>query len=391
MSKIKQLLIPAKLQELKAYQIHQQRLKQGKFSDPETNWNEAREYFAHHPHEILIWSLKNSLLRIGRSFKNLLYICGRILVFPRYLYLRLFELFKSEISRPFALEIIKIAISLIALICTAIGLSYNCKVLETATENVFLNSYSEVVKQINSTDEYLVVIGINTSRNLAIQFPNHRLQIIKFLGSFINWNSSSQILNSSKNQIKLRNIIVWNHKANTFFPDANSSLKPQDKYYINLVELAAKVIGELNKDQTYKKEISFSMANSKLTNMQLSGLNYSGGDLSYSDLTGSPLHGTNINGTIMIGTIFTNSQIKQSCNWKDARFAVSDKENAQRVDQLIQDKASDPEKTIDCSKWKHLVPNFGYLHKPSKRTNFLPKTFVATQNSAVPPSKPTLR
>jgi len=48
----------------------------------------------------------------------------------------------------------------------------------------------------------------------------------------------------------------------------------------------------------------------------------------------------------------THQQIKSACFWKQAIYKVEDKENKQFIEQLKQDKKSDPKQPIDCSFWK---------------------------------------
>jgi len=61
----------------------------------------------------------------------------------------------------------------------------------------------------------------------------------------------------------------------------------------------------------------------------------------------------------------TPAQIKSACNWSTALYRgkfdsdkltwiVDEKANQQFIQQLKQDKASEPKEPVDCSKWSEL-------------------------------------
>jgi hypothetical protein len=71
MSRKKTPSIPFELQQIKAYELSQQRLLEGRESNSDDNWNDAGEYLAKHPNKVLIWKLK----RLRQSIKDFLDGC----------------------------------------------------------------------------------------------------------------------------------------------------------------------------------------------------------------------------------------------------------------------------------------------------------------------------
>ena len=115
-----------------------------------------------------------------------------------------------------------------------------------------------------------------------------------------------------------------------------------------------------------------------LSNIKLSYSNLSDANLEYADLNGAELeltnigssnfHGANLNNVILIVPdgldksykAQINAQIKSACNWQQAiykanwkkgKWIVNEVVNQQYIEQLKQDKASDPKEVVDCSRW----------------------------------------
>jgi Pentapeptide repeats (8 copies) len=348
MSKTKRLSIPKKLQEIKAYQIHQKKIWQ----DHETNWNEAEEYFIANPNKILEWHFRNNLLKLCRSFKYFLIICGRALFFPCYLSSQLFALFKLIDSRSFALDIIKTIISIIGLILSLIGLILSCIVVNINHETMFFNLFLRALDQLNSNEEHVKSSGINILTRLASQFPNHRLEILENLSYFIQKSSPNRLLNNKKYQSKseIYDIFTWDYKS--LFNGMKPLPQSRNESSTWLIQSTVQLFGEINGDKAYIKKSLISMKESNLTNIDFSGRNYLGVNFSHSDMTGANMTGANMTGAIMINAIYTNSQIKKSCNWEKVQYKNSPNSNLEMINRLKQEKASDPKKPIDCSEWK---------------------------------------
>ena len=87
-------------------------------------------------------------------------------------------------------------------------------------------------------------------------------------------------------------------------------------------------------------------------------------NLSHANLEAASLKSANLFSAILINTQhLTSTQIKSACNWEAAfyqgRFDDEYKEwiidlqgNQQFIEQLQQDKDSDPKKAVNCSKWE---------------------------------------
>ena len=89
---------------------------------------------------------------------------------------------------------------------------------------------------------------------------------------------------------------------------------------------------------------------------------------SVSDLTGANLQYASVDNSILLEPELYQTEIKlikSTCNWEQAIYRiykyneegavvgeVDDSTIQQYVEQLKQDKASDPENPVDCSKWQ---------------------------------------
>jgi hypothetical protein len=106
--------IPVELQQIKAYELSQQRLLDGKESNADDDWNAAGEYLAKHPRRVFVWKLK----KLRRSIKDFLDGCWKVLIFPFWLLWKLPALFAQADSRVFALDVVKTVITALSLIAT---------------------------------------------------------------------------------------------------------------------------------------------------------------------------------------------------------------------------------------------------------------------------------
>ena len=105
------------------------------------------------------------------------------------------------------------------------------------------------------------------------------------------------------------------------------------------------------------------LASTDLSGAILIGTNLSGADLFSADLFGADLFGANLKSvSLMHVNNLTLSQIKLACNWESAfykgyfdpkkeQWIVDKSANQQYIEQLKQDKASNPQKEVDCSRW----------------------------------------
>jgi uncharacterized protein YjbI with pentapeptide repeats len=84
------------------------------------------------------------------------------------------------------------------------------------------------------------------------------------------------------------------------------------------------------------------LSGTNLSRADLSGADLSGTNLSRADLSGACLSGTDLNGTESL----TPEQIKRACYWDKAKYELG------KLDRLKQDKASEPQESVNCSQWE---------------------------------------
>ena len=105
--------------------------------------------------------------------------------------------------------------------------------------------------------------------------------------------------------------------------------------------------------------------NARLSDADLEGVDFQDADLYDANLGGANfknvnLKNANLKNAIFVGAKLTPSQIKSACNWEEAQYIGTDKPkgvtikaaNEQYIEQLKQDKTSDPETPVDCSQWE---------------------------------------
>ena len=105
-------------------------------------------------------------------------------------------------------------------------------------------------------------------------------------------------------------------------------------------------------------------AKRSLKSYNLVGANLSRANLSRANLSRANLESANLESAYLIRVQnLTFSQIKSACYWEKAiykgnwddkayKWQVYEEANQEFIKQLKQDKASDPKKTVDCSRWE---------------------------------------
>ena len=98
-----------------------------------------------------------------------------------------------------------------------------------------------------------------------------------------------------------------------------------------------------------------------LSHTNLKGANLKGANLNGANLNGANLNGANLNGAKFVLANIQPLQIKSACNWEQAVYKGSYKgyywtidgaASQQYIEKLKQDKDSDPEEKVDCTRWK---------------------------------------
>ena len=150
-----------------------------------------------------------------------------------------------------------------------------------------------------------------------------------------------------------------------------------ERVYLKGANLNGADLNGANLERVYLKSANLNGANLERANLNgaiLWGANLNGANLERANLKDVYLkdvylkdvrfNGANLNNTYLIEVQnLTNSQIKSACYWEEAvykgnwdyesyQWIVDKKANRQYIEKLKQDKASDPKKTVDCSRWE---------------------------------------
>ena len=136
---------------------------------------------------------------------------------------------------------------------------------------------------------------------------------------------------------------------------------------------AQKNLKSFNLDHTNLEEVNLSNADlyrinlsySNLEKANISQANLKSANLDHANLKSANLERANLSSAIMIDTKnLTPTQIKSACNWEKAfyqgrfdsdysKWIIDRQANQEFIQQLQQDKDSDPKQPVDCIKWKH--------------------------------------
>jgi uncharacterized protein YjbI with pentapeptide repeats len=136
-----------------------------------------------------------------------------------------------------------------------------------------------------------------------------------------------------------------------------------------IVMLGSAVVSDMDFTGAYLPEGYLEEA--ALSNVNLSNANLAGAYLNMANLIATRLNNANLKNaqldnaylfqTYLFNTKnLTNAQIKSACNWKSAVYTEADENlkpkdaqaNQKRIQEIENDKASDPKKPVDCSQWK---------------------------------------
>ncbi len=398
--------IPLELQQIKAYELSQQRLLDGKESNSDDDWNDAGEYLAKYPRKVLVWKLK----KLRRSIKDFLDVCWRAFVSPFWLLWKLPSLFAQADTRAFALDVVKTVITALGLIATffaGIGLFVNWQSsqdnIKLTQERLVTERYSKAIDQLGSAKDEVILGGIYSLERIAKDSPKDQATIMEVLSAFVRKNSpviTDEIISKpSKNPLDeiIRNpdIKILQNKPVSITIQAALTVigrrhKLDGKIHKDFIDLTKSNLSGANLNRA--NLLGAKLSQSDLSRAYLVGANLSRAKLSQSDLSGAELYrsnlikaqltktdlsraylvGADLSRTDLSGAKLTRSnlieadvsraeltgvnwrnedfarQIKQTCNWKQAIYS-----DLQILKKLIQDTASDPKYQINCSRWEN--------------------------------------
>lgn len=402
--------IPFELQKIKAQQIYEQRLAEGKSGTPENDWLQAKIKLEQNPLAIRAWIIKqffgSNLKRLWRLLNDLINLIGKIITFPFWLFNKLPSLFSNQETRPFALDVVKTIISIFSLVATiiaAIGLfvNYQSSVQDRLLneERLVTDRFTKAVEQLGNEKEEVVIGGIYSLERITKDSPKYQWTIMEVLTAFVRKNSpipsEIQALNDSKAQSKalekLKSVGISVQAALTVIgrrnPDqddiqenkeikvidlSNSNLSDAKLSYAKLfrAKLSNANLSEANlfSADLYKGNligaslIGADLSYAKLSYANLSSANLSDAKLSSANLFSANLSSANLSDTNLSSANLNNQQIKSACFWEQAIYANSEwnstiknwvaidqQANRQKIEEIRQDKASDPQNPPDCS------------------------------------------
>jgi Pentapeptide repeats (8 copies) len=316
--------IPAELQQIKAYELSQLRLSEGKEPNSDEDWNDAGEYLAKHRRKVLVWKLK----KLRRSIKDFRDVCWRAFVFPLWLLWKLPSLFAQADTRAFALDIVKTVITALGLIATfvaGIGLFVNYwsseKNIQLTQERLVTERFSKAIEQLGSGKDEVILGGIYSLERIAKDSPKDQATIMEVLSAFVRKNSPVSI---NKDSYKPSEFSWENHQVTI------------------TIQAALTVIGRRNQIEIKKNRDLIDLSNTNLFEADLSEANLIGVNLRGSQLREANLYKANLQGS----NYFTSEQIKSACYWYEAQYEPG------KLDKLYLDKDAVPKNLPYCSRWK---------------------------------------
>lgn len=313
--------IPLELQQIKAYELSQQRFLEGKKSNADDDWNDAGEYLAKHPRKMLVWKLK----KIRLSIKEFLNVCWKVLVFPFWLLYKLPELFYQSDTKTFALDVVKTIITALGLIATfiaGVGLFLNYwsseKNTQLTQERLVTERFSKAIDQLGSSNDVVILGGIYSLERIAKDSPKDQTTVMEILSSFVRKNSpaSEEVFNNYvAKEYPLDQIIFSKKKTLT-----NNRVTIEIQAALTIVGRRNYVNGKIHKDFIDLTNTNLQGANLSKTNLNEANLFLA--NLLGADLFGADLRGTNLRGANLFVADLRTSDLRganlQSSNLKNA-------------------------------------------------------------------------
>lgn len=161
----------------------------------------------------------------------------------------------------------------------------------------------------------------------------------------------------------------------SYFSDADLSGSNLSNSYLKEAYFNGSNLSNANLSDANLNDAEFNganLSNANLSNTSLSYAEFNEANLSYADLNGANLRNSELTGASLYSANLdganlsranlydaeltdvenlTESQIKSACNWAKAVYKDNKEEQKKYINQLKVDKDSDPEKSVDCSRW----------------------------------------
>ena len=345
--------------------------------------------------------------RLARSFKALIGVIWKLLTFPFWLFYKLPQLFANTETRPFALDVVQTIISaasLLAAIIAAIGLFVNYQdalrdrqdALEDrkiTQERLVADRFVKAVEQIGNDKKEVVIGGIYSLEKIAEDSPSRYQQTIReVMTAIVRENSPiplkiQELQNGSdkksKELEKLDSVNIQTQAALTVIgrrdPEQDCTSNEASEGNTKRLDLRNSNLRNANLRDANLRDANLRDANLRYADFCYADL-YDA-SLRYADLydaylrdaylRNADLYDANLRDAYLRDAYLydvqnlSNQQIKLACFWDKATYteaewndtkrkwiAADEKANKKWIEEIKQDRASDPENPPDCDQWK---------------------------------------
>ncbi len=197
-------------------------------------------------------------------------------------------------------------------------------------ERLVTERFSKAVEQLGQDKDITVRIGgIYALERIAKDYDEDHWTIMEVLSSYVRKNSSLppelKQIPQNKQEREQR----------------QKELEKLSGINIDVQAILTVIRRREDPDPDRNERIDLSFTNLKEADL-------SEADLRDADLSGAALRGADLETTILIEAKITTFKIKSACNWEKAIYKEDKSEDLKYIEELKQDKASDPKETPDC-------------------------------------------
>lgn len=326
MNQPKKSSIPSELQQLKAYEFYQERIKSGNKGSGETDWNQAGEYLRKHQLIVWQWKLRKSVSAVSRFLFS--------------------DLPKTELMK-------LIGVPVILVMATSIitdNLQKNAKENEIArqleaTQNERLIKYFDEMQDLIFTHKLMdakppkeTVAVARTKTLTAIRLLDNKRN--QALTSFL---QDSNFLRGNMPVISLNDAYLKDTQlAETNLEGANLKGAKLENAHLEKANLAEVNLEGANLENANLEAAQLGFAN--LRGANLKGANLKKANLIAANFRGAKLDGTNLERAEDL----TPAKIKSACFWEKAIYKLDKNENQKFIDEIKNDTLSNPKELPEC-------------------------------------------
>jgi hypothetical protein len=300
------MTIPSELQQRKAYEFYQKRLKSGEAGSSEMDWQRAGKYLEKQKFIVWWWHLRKK----RKAVSNFLFT----------------DLPKNELMK-------LLGVPVILVIATGI-----------ITDNLQKNAKkNEIARQLEATQNERLIKYFDEMQDLIF---NHKLMEAKPPKETVaiartKTLTAIRLLDNKHNQALMGLL------QDSRFLTRDTSVINLNNAYLRDAQLA-----EINLEYANLKNTNLEGAN--IENAQLGFADLSNARLKGANLRGVELFGTNLRGANLDGANFveakdlTPAKIKSACSWEKAIYNSDKNENQKFIEEVKNDSSSNPKELPEC-------------------------------------------